>query len=65
MAVNLKQVTEIFEVDTEQEATDLVAKTKEEYNVIKSSITYKFRKKDQREYYIVELKKSFEIEEME
>ncbi len=65
MAVNLKQVTEVFEVDTEQEATDLVAKTKEEYNVIKSSITYKFRKKDQREYYIVELKKSFEIEEME
>ena len=47
MAVNLKQVTEVFEVDTEQEATDLVAKTKEEYNVIKSSITYKFRKKDQ------------------
>jgi hypothetical protein len=65
MAVMLKQVTEVFEVDTEDEATELVAKTKEEFNVIKSSITYKFRKKDQREYYIVELKKSFVIEEME
>ena len=65
MAVMLKQIEEVYEVDTEQEAEELINKTKKEFNVIQSSITYKYLKKEQREFYIVKIKKSFVIEEFE
>ena len=42
MAVMLKQIDEIYEVDTEREAEELIAKAKEEYDVTKSSTTYKY-----------------------
>lgn len=63
MAVTLKQIDEIYEVDTEEEAEELIQKTKREFIVKKSSITYKFLKKDQREFYIVAIRKAFETEE--
>lgn len=63
MSVELKQVTEIYEVSTEKEAEELVSNIKSEYNVIKSSITYKYKKKDDYEYYIVEIKKLMEEKE--
>lgn len=59
MAVMLKQIDEIYEVDTEKEAEDLIAKVKEEYDVTKSSTTYKYKKTEQREFYIVTIRKNF------
>ena len=59
MAVMLKQIDEIYEVDTEREAEDLIAKAKEEYDVTKSSTTYKYKKTEQREFYIVTIRKNF------
>lgn len=59
MAVMLKQIDEIYEVDTEKEAEDLIAKTKEEFDVTKSSTTYKYKKTEQREFYIVTIRKNF------
>ena len=59
MAVMLKQIDEIYEVDTEKEAEDLIAKAKEEYDVTKSSTTYKYKKTEQREFYIVTIRKNF------
>ena len=59
MAVMLKQIDEIYEVDTEKEAEDLIAKAKEEYDVTKSSTTYKYKKTEQREFYIVTIRKKF------
>ena len=44
MAVMLKQIDEIYEVDSEKEAEDLIAKAKEEFDVTKSSTTYKYKK---------------------
>lgn len=64
MAVALKQTDEIYEVDTEQEAETLIAREKKEYNVTKSSITYKFKKSEQREFYIVAIRKSFIVDEL-
>lgn len=63
MAVELKQIDEAYEVDSEEEAEVLIASMKKEFNVTKSSVTYKFRKKDAREYYIVTIRKSFVTEE--
>ena len=59
MAVMLKQIDGIYEVDTEKEAEDLIAKAKEEYDVTKSSTTYKYKKTEQREFYIVTIRKNF------
>lgn len=59
MAVMLKQIDEIYEVDTEKEAEDLIAKAKEEFDVTKSSTTYKYKKIEQREFYIVTIRKNF------
>lgn len=59
MAVMLKQIDEIYEVDTEKEAEDLIAKAKEEFDVTKSSTTYKYKKTEQREYYVVTIRKNF------
>ncbi len=59
MAVMLKQIDEIYEVDTEKEAEDLIAKAKEEFDVTKSSTTYKYKKTEQREFYIVTIRKNF------
>ena len=59
MAVMLKQIDEIYEVDTEKEAEDLIAKAKEEFDVTKSCTTYKYKKTEQREFYIVTIRKNF------
>lgn len=59
MAVMLKQIDEIYEVDTEKEAENLITKAKEEYDVTKSSTTYKYKKTEQREFYIVTIRKNF------
>lgn len=59
MAVMLKQIDEIYEVDTKKEAEDLIAKAKEEYDVTKSSTTYKYKKIERREFYIVTIRKNF------
>lgn len=59
MAVMLKQIDEIYEVDSEKEAEDLIAKAKEEFDVTKSSTTYKYKKTEQREYYVVTIRKNF------
>lgn len=65
MAIMLKQIDEIYEVDTETEATDLIEKAKAEYDVTKSSVTYKYKKTEQREYYVVTIRKNFVIREEE
>lgn len=59
MAIELKQIDEKYEVDTETEAEQLIADAKKEYDVTRSSITYKFKKSEQREYYIVQIRKNF------
>ncbi len=59
MAVMLKQIDEIYEVDTEKEATELIEKAKEEFDVTKTSVTYKYKKTEQREFYIVTIRKNF------
>lgn len=65
MAIMLKQIDEIYEVDTEAEAEKVIADAKAEFDVTKSSITYKYKKSEQREYYIVTLRKNFVITELE
>lgn len=65
MAIMLKQIDEIYEVDTEVEAEKVIADAKAEFDVTKSSITYKYKKSEQREYYIVTLRKNFVITELE
>lgn len=65
MAVNLLQIDEKYEVDTEQEAEDLIAEAKREFDITKSSTTYKFKKSEQREYWIVTLRKNFVIQDMD
>lgn len=64
MAVNLLQIDEKYEVDTEQEAEDLIAEAKKEFDITKSSTTYKFKKSEQREYWIVTLRKNFVIQDI-
>lgn len=59
MAVVLKQIDEIYETDTESEATDLIEKAKKEFEVTRSSVTYKYKKSEQREFYIVTIRKNF------
>lgn len=59
MAVKLIQIDEKYEVDTEAEAEKLIADAKAEFDIIRSSITYKFKKTEQREYWIVTLRKNF------
>lgn len=59
MAVNLLQIDEKYEVDTEKEAEELIAEAKKEFDITKSSTTYKFKKSEQREYWIVTLRKNF------
>ena len=59
MAINLLQIDEKYEVDTEAEAEKLIADAKEEFDITKTSTTYKFKKSEQREYWIVTLRKNF------
>lgn len=59
MAVELKQIDEVYEVDTEKEAEDLIAKAKNEFDITKSSTVYKYKKSEQREYWIVTIRKNF------
>lgn len=59
MAIELRQIDEKYEVDTETEAEQLIADAKKEFDVTRSSITYKFKKSEQREYYKVEIRKNF------
>ena len=65
MAINLLQIDEKYEVDTEQEAEDLIAEAKKEFDITKSSTTYKFKKSEQREYWIVTLRKNFVTQDMD
>jgi hypothetical protein len=59
MAINLLQIDEKYEVDTEAEAEKLIADAKEEFDITRSSTTYKFKKSEQREYWIVTIRKNF------
>lgn len=59
MAVALQQIDEKYEVDTEKEAEELIATAKAEFDITKSSTTYKYKKSEQREYWIVTLRKNF------
>jgi len=63
MSQFLKQIDEIYEVDTESEATQLIEKVKETFTVTRSSITYKYKKAEDREFFIVTIRKSFVEEE--
>lgn len=65
MAINLLQIDEKYEVDTEQEAEDLIAEAKKEFDITKSSTTYKFKKSEQREYWIVTLRKNFVVQDLD
>lgn len=65
MAINLLQIDEKYEVDTEQEAEDLIAEAKKEFDITKSSTTYKFKKSEQREYWIVTLRKNFVTQDID
>lgn len=59
MAIELMQTDEKYEVDTEQEAEELIKKAKEKYNITKYSTTYKYKKSEEREYWVVTLRKDF------
>ena len=59
MAIELMQVDERYEVDTEEEAERLIGDARREYNITKYSTTYKFKKSEEREYWIVTLRKDF------
>lgn len=59
MAIELRQIDERYEADTEKEAEQLIVDAKAEFDVTRSSITYKFKKSEQREYYIVDIRKNF------
>ena len=63
MAVMLKQIDEVYIVDGDEEASNLVDKEKEKYNITKTSITFKYKKSEERGYYIVTLRKTFHEEE--
>ncbi len=65
MAVKLIQIDEKYEVDTETEAEKLIADAKAEFDITKTSTTYKFKKSEQREYWIVTLRKNFAPVELE
>lgn len=65
MAVVLKQIDEIYEVDTENESTNLIEKMKQEFDITRSSSTYKYKKSEQREFYIVTIRKNFVEREFE
>ena len=65
MAVNLLQIDEKYEVDTEIEAEELIAAAKAEFDITKSSTTYKYKKSEQREYWIVTLRKNFVVQDMD
>lgn len=65
MAVILQQIDEKYEVDTEKEAEELITQAKEEFDITKSSTTYKYKKSEQREYWIVTLRKNFIEQELE
>ena len=53
MAVKLTTVTEIYEVDSENEMDELLAQQREKYNVKDFSSKYKDSKKDDYGYFIV------------
>lgn len=59
MAVELLQIDEKYEVDTEKEAEELIAEAKKEFDITRSSTTYKYLKGEEREYWLVELRKNF------
>jgi len=59
MSAFLKQIDETYEVDNEVEATKLIEEMKEHFTVTRSSCTYKYKKAEDREFYIVTIRKSF------
>lgn len=64
MAVELRQIDEVYEVDTEKEAEELISKAKDEFDITKSSTVYKYKKSEQREYWVVTVRKNF-VERMD
>lgn len=59
MSTFLKQIDETYEVDTEEEATKLIEEMKVTFTVTRSSCTYRYKKTEDREFYIVAIRKSF------
>jgi len=59
MAIIMKTAQEIYEVDTENEAQSLIDELKKDFNITATSVTYKFKKTEQREYYVVKVMKTF------
>lgn len=62
MAVVIKTSQEIYEVDTEFEAEELINELKKDFNITATSVTYKFKKTEQREYYVVKITKTFDVD---
>lgn len=60
MAVKLTTVTEVYEVDSENEMDELLAQQREKYNVKDFSSKYKESKKDDYGYFIVKITKEFD-----
>ena len=65
MSVFLKQIDEIYEADTEAEAMSLIEEAKKAFTVTRSSITYKYKKSEDREFWVATIRKSFTPEDGE
>lgn len=65
MSVFLKQIDEIYEADSEKEAMDLIEEAKKTFTVTRSSITYKYKKSEDREFWVTTVRKSFVPEDGE
>ena len=63
MAVKLLQTDEKYEVSTDKEAETLIADMKKEYDVTKTSSTYKHLKREDRDFYIVTIRKNFDTDD--
>lgn len=59
MAVILLQTDEKYEVSTDKEASELIASMKQEFDVTKTSSTYKYVKREERDFYVVTIRKNF------
>lgn len=57
--VRLKQVDELYEVDGELEAEALVTDLKQEFDVPSYSMRYKYLKKEDRDFWLVKVRKVF------
>lgn len=56
MAVELKTIEKVYEADTEKEVQELLKNYIEKGNLIKTNTTYKYLKKEDREFYLVSVK---------